>query len=160
MGQVVSPVPIVDPLDDPERDGQRTTTAVVLVIDDEPAMRLLHASNLEAAGILVLTAADGPAAVRLARSEQPDLAIVDVSLPGMDGFKVAEELSADSRTCEIRLLFVSGVTGAENEARAAALGAVGYVNKPFDPDALVGLVLKALMVEPEHVARPLNACAA
>jgi CheY-like chemotaxis protein len=133
---------------------------VVLVVDDEPAMRLLHTINLEAAGIVVLSAADGPAAVSLARSEQPDLAIVDVSLPGMDGFKVAEELRRDPRTSEIRVLFVSGATGVANEARAAALGAVGYVNKPFDPDDLLGLVLGTLAVEPEHVARRLNACAA
>jgi CheY-like chemotaxis protein len=147
MGQVALPVPIVDRLDDPERNGRRATTGVVLVIDDELAMRLLHTINLEAAGIVVLSAADGPAAVTVARSEQPDLAIIDVSLPGMDGFKVAEELRGDPRTSEIKLLFVSGATGAVNEARALALGAVGYVNKPFDPGALVGLVLDALAVE-------------
>lgn len=142
MGQVVSPGLAVD------KHGRH----LVLVVDDEPAMRLLHTIGLEAAGIAVVAAADGLAAVRLARSERPDLAIVDVSLSGMGGFELAEELQRDPRTCEIALLFVSGATGTANEDRAHDLGAVGYVNKPFDPVALVALVSDALARRGEHAA--------
>ena len=160
MGQVVFPVPVAARHDQPERDVRRTPGPFVLVVDDEPAMRLLHTVNLEAAGIMVVAAADGLAAVGLARSERPDLAIVDVSLPGMDGFQFAEELQRDAVTSEIALLFVSGATGAANEARAHGLGAVGYVTKPFDPVALTALVLDALAEQGERVASRRGAWAA
>lgn len=153
MGQVRLPARVVDRHDRPEREGQGTSAPLVLVADDEPAMRLLHTVNLEAAGIVVLAAADGPAAVSLARSRRPDLAIIDVSLPGMGGFEVAEQLRGDPRTAEVRLLFVSGATGAANEARASGLGAVGYVDKPFDPATLTGLVLDALADQRHQAAR-------
>ena len=69
----------------------------VLVIDDEAPIRLLCRVNLEAEGMDVLEAADGPSGLETARAEQPDVVLLDVMMPGLDGWRVAEELLDDPR---------------------------------------------------------------
>lgn len=115
-------------------------TPCVLVVDDDPAMRLLCSINLQLEGLAVLEAADGRAGLARARAESPDLVLTDVTMPGLDGFELAEKLSRDRRTRAIPLIFLSGDTRTDNDARARALGAVAYLRKPFDPAALASLV--------------------
>lgn len=112
----------------------------VLVVDDDPAMRLLCSINLQLEGLTVLEAADGRAGLARARAERPDLVLTDVTMPGLDGFELAEELRRDKRTRAIPLIFLSGETRAANDTRARALGALAYLRKPFDPAALASLV--------------------
>src|SRR5678815_414139 len=83
-------------------DGEMTTR--VLVIDDEAPIRLLCRVNLEAEGMEVLEAADGPSGLEKARSETPDVILLDVMMPGLDGWRVAEELLDDGRTRSIPCL--------------------------------------------------------
>lgn len=116
----------------------------VLVVDDDPVMRLLCSINLQREGMRVLEAADGRLALARARVERPDLVLTDVSMPGLDGFGLAEALRRDERTREIPLIFLSGETPGANEARAHELGAVAYLTKPFDPPALASLVAEVL----------------
>ena len=75
--------------------GTRTETKRVLVVDDEQSIRLLCQVNLGASGIGVLEADDGETALELARREQPDLILLDVMMPGLDGWSVARELAED-----------------------------------------------------------------
>jgi CheY-like chemotaxis protein len=118
--------------------------ACVLIIDDDPATRLLCSISLELAGHRVLEAADGERGLARARFERPDLVLTDVRMPGLDGFQLADALRRDERTHEIPLIFLSGEATPADEARALAAGALAYMTKPFDPPALASLVANVL----------------
>jgi CheY-like chemotaxis protein len=105
----------------------------VLVVDDEQSIRLLCRVNLGASGMEVLEADDGNAGLELARSEQPDLILLDVMMPGLDGWDVARELAQDAATRDIPVVFLTARAEAADRRRGAQLGGVGYVVKPFDP---------------------------
>lgn len=114
-----------------------TVRTRVLVIDDEPAIRLLCRVNLEAEGMDVFEAADGLAGIELARSESPDVILLDVTMPGLDGWQVAEAIRDDERTRSAAIVFLTG--RAELVDRAPKLG-IEVVMKPFEPSELVALV--------------------
>ena len=112
----------------------------VLVIDDEAPIRLLCRVNLEAAGIEVSEAEDGDAGLEAARAERPDVILLDVMMPGMDGWQVFEELLKDERTAEIPIVFLTARAELRDQARGLELGGVDYVTKPFNPLKLAPLV--------------------
>ena len=126
-----------------------TTSTRVLVIDDEAPIRLLCRVNLEAEGMDVLEAADGPAGLEKARAETPDVVLLDVMMPGLDGWRVAEELLDDPRTESIPIVFLTARAELRDRARGIDLGGVDYVTKPFNPVELAPLVRDLL----ERVAR-------
>jgi DNA-binding response OmpR family regulator len=103
----------------------------VLVIDDEAPIRLLCRVNLEAEGMTVVEAPDGPSGLEKARTEQPEVVLLDVMMPGLDGWGVAEQLLDDERTKSIPIIFLT--------ARAEFRG-IDYVTKPFNPLELAPLV--------------------
>ncbi|HET7759919.1 MAG TPA: response regulator [Gaiellaceae bacterium] len=109
------------------------TARRVLVIDDERAIRLLCRVNLAASGMEVLEAADGRAGLDLARNERPDLVLLDVMMPDVDGWTVARELAADDETREIPVVFLTARAEAADKRLGEQLGGVGYLVKPFDP---------------------------
>ena len=121
----------------------------VLVIDDEAPIRLLCRVNLEAEGMEVLEAADGGTGLELAREEHPDVVLLDVMMPGLDGWRVAEELLDDPRTGAIPIVFLTARAELRDRARGIDLGGVDYVTKPFNPVELAPLVRDLL----ERVAR-------
>ena len=112
----------------------------VLVIDDESPIRLLCRVNLEAEGMDVLEAADGPSGLEKARAEIPDVILLDVMMPGLDGWRVAEELLEDERTESIPIVFLTARAELRDRARGIDLGGVDYVTKPFNPVELAPLV--------------------
>ena len=112
----------------------------VLVIDDEAPIRLLCRVNLEAEGMDVIEAADGPSGVDMARDERPDLILLDVMMPGLDGWRVAEQLLADERTGGLPIIFLSARAEFRDRARGLDIGGVDYVTKPFNPIELAPLV--------------------
>jgi DNA-binding response OmpR family regulator len=112
----------------------------VLVIDDESPIRLLCRVNLEAEGMEVLEAADGPSGLDTARAERPDVILLDVMMPGLDGWRVAEELLDDNRTEAIPIVFLTARAELRDRARGIDLGGVDYVTKPFNPVELAPLV--------------------
>jgi DNA-binding response OmpR family regulator len=112
----------------------------VLVIDDEAPIRLLCRVNLEAEGIKVLEASDGPQGLDLARDERPDVVLLDVMMPGLDGWRVAEELLDDDRTRGIPIIFLTARAEFRDRARGLDIGGVDYVTKPFNPLELAPLV--------------------
>jgi CheY-like chemotaxis protein len=124
----------------------------VLVVDDDAAIRMVWALNLELAGFEVLEAEDGLLGLERAREDRPDLVLLDVRMPGLDGFELAQQLRRDDLTRGIPLLFLSGESAPAGKARALALGALNYLTKPFDPVALASLVARALAkpAEPMH----------
>jgi DNA-binding response OmpR family regulator len=112
----------------------------VLVIDDEAPIRLLCRVNLEAEGIEVLEAADGKSGLDLARAEHPDVVLLDVMMPGLDGWRVAEELLEDDETRGIPIIFLTARAEFRDRARGLDIGGVDYVTKPFNPLELAPLV--------------------
>ena len=112
----------------------------VLVIDDEAPIRLLCRVNLEAEKMVVLEAADGPSGLETARAETPDVILLDVMMPGLDGWRVAEELLDDERTSGIPIVFLTARAEFRHRARRIDLGGVDCVTKPFNPVELAPLV--------------------
>jgi DNA-binding response OmpR family regulator len=119
----------------------------VLVVDDEAPIRLLCRVNLEAEGFDVVEAADGPAGLEAARNAAPDLILLDVMMPGMDGWAAAEQLLADETTRAIPIVFLTARADVRDQARGIDLGGVDYVTKPFNPmelSTVVGNVVGAV----------------
>jgi DNA-binding response OmpR family regulator len=112
----------------------------VLIIDDEAPIRLLCRVNLEAESIEVVEAADGEQGLEVARAEEPDAILLDVMLPGLHGWAVAERLLEDEATRNIPIIFLTARADLRDRARGMDLGGVDYVTKPFNPVELAPLV--------------------
>ena len=100
--------------------------------------------NLRNAGFETLEAGDGPEALALARSERPDLILLDIMLPAMDGWRVAAELAAHDKTKDIPIVFLSARSETADLRRGHELGAVGYIRKPFDAGVLPDVVAQTI----------------
>ena len=112
----------------------------VLVIDDEPAIRLLCRVNLEAESMEVIEAGDGLSGLETARREHPDVVLLDVMMPALDGWGVAEELLKDPETAGIPIIFLTARAEFRDRARGLDIGGIDYVTKPFNPVELAPLV--------------------
>ena len=122
---------------------------LVLLVDDERAIRTICRVNLEGDGLAVAEAADGVEALEAVKRARPSLVLLDVMMPGVDGWSVAEQLASDDETRDLPVVFLSARAALEDRLRAQELGAVGYVVKPFDPVELAGMVRGVL----ERIAR-------
>ncbi|TPE50243.1 PleD family two-component system response regulator [Amaricoccus solimangrovi] len=112
----------------------------VLVVDDVATNRLLLRAKLSSAYYDVVVAEDGPKALDLARSEQPDMVMLDVMMPGMDGFAVCARLKADPETAHIPVIMVTALDTAEERIRGLEAGADDFLSKPFNDLALFARV--------------------
>jgi two-component system, OmpR family, phosphate regulon response regulator PhoB len=121
-----------------------STMTKVLVIDDEAPIRLLCRVNLEAEGMTVIEAADGPSGLDQAHDEDPDVILLDVMMPGLDGWRVAERLLEDERTGAIPIIFLTARAEFRDRAKGLDIGGVDYVTKPFNPLDLAPLVRNLL----------------
>ena len=118
--------------------------ARVLVVDDEPDVLLLCRLNLEQRGHEVLEALDGDTALELAREEEADLIVLDLMLPGMDGYQVLQALRADEGTASIPVLVLTAKSLQADRERSRQLGAAAFLTKPFLPDELCEMVDRTL----------------
>src|SRR5919108_3614579 len=116
----------------------------VLVIDDEPPIRLLCRVNLEAEKMSVLEASDGPSGLEVAKQERPDVILLDVMMPGLDGWRVAEQLLEDERTSDIPIIFLTARAEFRDRARGLDIGGIEYITKPFNPIELAPTVRELL----------------
>jgi DNA-binding response OmpR family regulator len=116
----------------------------VLLVDDEGAIRTICRVNLESDGLNVVEAADGREAIGAVRETRPELVLLDVMMPDVDGWEVAAQLASDPATRDVPVVFLSARASREDKTRAQELGAVGYVVKPFDPVELAGFVREVL----------------
>jgi phosphoserine phosphatase RsbU/P len=112
----------------------------VLMVDDTEVNLRVLAGILEPAGYELLSAMDGDEALQLARTFHPDLVLLDVMMPGRDGFEVCAELKEDPATAEIPVIFLSGRADTAAKVRGLKLGAVDYVTKPFDRSEVLARV--------------------
>jgi DNA-binding response OmpR family regulator len=112
----------------------------VLAVDDDPTILRLLQVNLEMDGHEVFTAEDGEMALVRAREVAPQVVLLDVMMPNLDGWQVCERLRADEATADLPVVFLSARAQESDLARGHAVGADAYVTKPFDPLELVELV--------------------
>jgi two-component system alkaline phosphatase synthesis response regulator PhoP len=122
----------------------------ILVVDDELRIVELARDYLEHAGFAVLTAADGPSALMMARTRKPDVMILDLGLPGMDGLDVARTLRRDSA---VPILMLTARDDELDRVLGLEIGADDYVTKPFSPRELVARV-RAILRRVERQAEP------
>ena len=116
----------------------------VLVVDDDAPIRLLCRVNLEAEGMEVIEAADGTDGLEKARSASPDVVLLDVMLPKLDGWRVAEALLEDPATGEIPIVFLTARAELRDQARGLELGGIDYITKPFNPVELADVIRELL----------------
>jgi two-component system, cell cycle response regulator DivK len=105
--------------------------ATVLVIEDNPANLTLAIFLLQSAGHTVITATDAEGGLTLARDEQPDLILMDIQLPGMDGLQATMQLKQDDATRAIPVIALTALAMKGDEARIRAAGCDGYIAKPL-----------------------------
>ncbi len=144
---------------DPPRRGRGscqglTAMATILVVDDEPDIRLLTKLNLERDGHTIVTATDGEEALDAVRDAPPDLIVLDVMMPKVDGWAVLEQLKSalDKPITEIPVIVVTALGGPMDRVKGGIEGAVQYLTKPMDLEALRAAVTDAL-AEPEPPQR-------
>lgn len=112
----------------------------VLVVDDEPGIQELIIYNLQKENYKVLSALDGSSGLNMAQTYLPDLIILDIMLPGRDGYDVCRFLKADARTATIPIIMISAKDTEIDKVLGLELGACDYVTKPFSPRELVSRV--------------------
>ena len=112
----------------------------ILIIDDEKEMVQLETMRLESHGYDVVVAYEGEAGLALARSEKPDLIIVDIMLPKIDGYEVCRRLKIDSQCRSIPIILVSAVDQKYDTDLGKKIGADDYFTKPFEPTILLAKI--------------------
>jgi len=133
----------------------------ILVVDDTPVNVELLAGMLGAAGYHVRSATNGASALRSVQARQPALILLDIMMPGMDGFEVCRHLKEDALTRDIPLIFLSALTDTANKLKGFELGAVDYITKPFHVKEVlarvrVHLALSAAQEQLTHQIRELQ----
>src|SRR5688572_15380204 len=120
--------------------GATPTPPLVLVVDDDPTMRRICSTWLSLDGYEVLEAADGQEALDLALTAVPDVVLLDLSIPVLDGFCVAAAMRADDRTREVPLVILTAETESHIIDRVHEIGVSGLFIKPFDPAVVADFV--------------------
>lgn len=116
----------------------------ILVVDDDPVIVELLTAFFELDGMEILRAANGMEAVEVLLAETPDLMILDLMMPQMDGYGVLEAMDADERLTKIPTIILSAKDKPDAQIRAWTGNVQAYVTKPFDPNGLTALVRKTL----------------
>ena len=128
---------------------------VLVVDDDAPILRLVR-TKLQTDGFRVLTATNGKAAIEVFQDEQPDLIVMDIMMPIMDGIEAMRQIRAESR---VPIILLTARTAGRDKIRSLDLGADDYITKPFDPDELsarVSAVLRRTTVQAQPTAQVLS----
>ncbi len=126
------------------------TAPLILVVDDTPANLEVLTEALENAGFEVAVATDGERALKQATLSQPDLILLDVMMPGIDGFETCRQLKASAITSDIPVIFMTALTELNDKVRGFSLGAVDYVTKPFQEAELIARVTTQLKLRHLH----------
>lgn len=117
----------------------------ILIVEDEEATRETWAEFFESAGYSVLQAGDGQKALDLARAEHPNIVLLDLRLPVLDGYQVCQRLKSDAATSQIPIIMITAfLTGSNDTVRGIEYGADDYLNKPVDLDVLAARVKMVL----------------
>ncbi len=117
----------------------------VLVVEDDRSIQMVLDFVLTTLGkCQVVLASDGPEGLAMIQQQKPDMVLLDLMLPGMDGFDICQRSKGDPATRDIPIIFLTAQPQPSSIARAMALGAAGYIVKPFDPVKLISQINEAL----------------
>lgn len=125
----------------------------VLLADDDPDIRMFLEVTLQLAGFEVQTADDGEQALAAAREAPPDVVLLDVMMPRMDGWQVLEALKADEDTECIPVVMLTAKVQDEDQIRGWSAGAAEYITKPFSPLSLSQVIAEVITNDPEEEER-------
>lgn len=120
--------------------GRATTWSPLLIVDDDPAIIKFVRGYLEQAGFAVLTAADGDRALQIVRHERPDLVVLDVMLPGRDGWEITRSIRADAALAATPIILLTARVEQTDAIVGLELGADDYITKPFNAHEVVARV--------------------
>jgi len=120
-------------------DNRRENEALLLVDDNPTNLQVLY-QTLETTGCKLLVAKNGETALSIAQKAAPDLILLDIMMPGIDGFEVCRRLKNDPATADIPVIFLSALSDTKDKVQGLQLGAVDYVSKPFQPDEVIARV--------------------
>jgi CheY-like chemotaxis protein len=112
----------------------------ILICDDDPAILRVLQVNLEVEGYDTLLAHHGEEALEIANREHPDLVILDIMMPRLDGYQTCERLKADDATKDIPVVFLSAKAQQSDIDEGKEYGVEAYLTKPFDPDTLIEVI--------------------
>jgi DNA-binding response OmpR family regulator len=122
----------------------KPSSPLIFIIDDEPHVLAMIGEIISKEGYEVNLFEDPKAALNTIQSKKPDLILLDVLMPGMDGYQFCAKLQEEKETGLIPVIFLTALTAEHNKAKALALGAAEYLNKPFQKQELVNAVKKHL----------------
>ena len=122
----------------------------VLVVDDEPDVLLLCRVNLEFEGYEVSTAPDGQAGLEACRELKPDVVLLDVMMPKMDGWQTLEAIKADEELAHIPVVMLTAKVQDEDQIRGWSAGAAEYITKPFSPLSLSKVIADVIANDPDE----------
>jgi len=132
----VTAKPGVEVLDSREESSQ-SDAPTVMVVDDSVTVRKVASRFLEREGFQVVTARDGVEAMQLLQKNQPDIMLLDIEMPRMDGFEVARRVKESEELKNIPIIMITSRTGEKHRERAVDLGVEGYLGKPYQEEELL-----------------------
>ncbi|VXD23511.1 Response regulator receiver sensor signal transduction histidine kinase [Planktothrix serta PCC 8927] len=112
----------------------------ILIVDDNPTNLSVLSQTLKGAGFAVRVAEDGESALQLVERKQPALILLDVQMPGIDGFETCKQLKSNPKNQGIPIIFLTALTDVENKVKGLSLGAVDYISKPFEKQEVLARV--------------------
>ncbi|HEX9960415.1 MAG TPA: response regulator, partial [Pyrinomonadaceae bacterium] len=136
-GQVNALAIRLDEIEQHESKNQEAKSCTILVVDDSPTVRKLISGKLEKSGHKVVLAVDGMDALAKINETVPDLVLLDITMPRMDGYQVCKLIRNNNLTKDIPVVMISGKDGFFDKVRGRMAGSTGYITKPFGPDTLM-----------------------
>ena len=118
----------------------------ILIIDDNPANLGLLFDYLETKGFKVLIDTDGTSALKAIKHAKPDIILLDILMPGADGFEICRRLKSNFKTCDIPVIFMTALTDSADEVKGLELGAVDYITKPLQVEKVLARVTTHLTI--------------
>ena len=140
-------IPASEKAPEPEFSGRSLSPKKILIVDDDPDLRKIMPRFLSAEDYEVAVASDGFEAGTKVMDFNPDLLVLDLIMPGMDGFEVCKRIKKNPRTSHIKVLAITGYDDEENRARIMKAGADGYLPKPIERESLLEEVEGLLIVD-------------
>ena len=116
----------------------------ILIVEDDPATAELERAILEVEGLKCLVAGDGAMAMKMIEKEKPLLILLDIMLPGMDGYQLSQLIKHNLKYSDIPIIMISAKVSKEDQKLGFEKGADEYIIKPFEPSCLIGIVRKFL----------------
>jgi DNA-binding response OmpR family regulator len=129
---------------------ETTDRVTVLMVDDDSLNLKVLAETIKGLGYTLLAARSGDDALRIAAKAHPTLILLDIQMPGIDGYETCRRLKADAATHDIAVIFLTALQSTADKVRGLSLGAVDFITKPFDPDEIVARVTRQVAVQQRH----------